>query len=224
MRNGQNGRRRGRGGPGGSGGGPRTPSGGRSPDMGNSRNEVRVRGNAHQLLEKYKQLARDASMQGDRVSAEYYLQYADHYYRVLNEFRARQEEQQARQQNNSNNGNQPRNREDRDERDYRDGNDGGDDYGDDDGDDMIENAAPMRVSEMTRMIPEPQAEAPAAKGDDDRDGGDRNGGTEASDGNAGGETEAGEGEEGAPRRRRARGRGRPRRETADEGELTPVDA
>jgi hypothetical protein len=95
--------------------------------MGN-RNEVRVRGNAHQLLEKYKQLARDASMQGDRVSAEYYMQYADHYYRVLNEFRARQEEQAQRQQY------QQRGRDDRDERD---------DYGDEDGEDgVIENAAP----------------------------------------------------------------------------------
>lgn len=194
--------------------------------MGN-RNEVRVRGNAHQLLEKYKQLARDASMQGDRVSAEYYLQYADHYYRVLNEFRARQEEQQARQQNNSGGGNQSRSRDDRDERDYRDGNDSGDDYGDDDGDDMIENAAPMRVSEMTRMIPEPQAEAKGSgdRDGDERDGGDRDGGTaEASKGEAGGEAEGGEGEDGAPRRRRARGRGRPRRETADEGELAPADA
>lgn len=195
--------------------------------MGNNRNEVRVRGNAHQLLEKYKQLARDASMQGDRVSAEYYLQYADHYYRVLNEFRARQEEQQARQQNNGNNNNQPRNRDDRDDREYRDGNDNSDDYGDDDGDDMIENAAPMRVSEMTRMIPEPQAEAPVAKGSSDRDTGDRDGGdresatTEASDNGSDGE--ATDGEDGAPRRRRARGRGRPRRETADEGELAPAD-
>lgn len=187
--------------------------------MGNSRNEVRVRGNAHQLLEKYKQLARDASMQGDRVSAEYYLQYADHYYRVLNEFRARQEEQQARQQNNGAGGNQPRGR---DERDYRDG----DDYGDDDGDDMIENAAPMRVSEMTRMIPEPQAEASAADngsgdhGNDNRDGGDAG----VSDTNAGAEGDgSGEGEEGAPRRRRSRTR-RPRRDTAEEGELAPVEA
>lgn len=191
--------------------------------MGNSRNEVRVRGNAHQLLEKYKQLARDASMQGDRVSAEYYLQYADHYYRVLNEFRARQEEQQARQQNNSGNGQQARSRDDRDERDYRDG---GDDYGDDDGDDMIENAAPMRVSEMTRMIPEPQAETPASNNNDgdDRGGDNRDGGNvEASDNNAGAESENGDGEDGAPRRRRSRTR-RPRRENAEEGELAPADA
>lgn len=92
MRNGQGGRRRGRGGP-----RPNGSGAGRAPDMGN-RIEVRQRGNAHQLLEKYKNLARDAASQGDRVTAEYYMQYADHYYRVLNEFRARQEEQRARHQ------------------------------------------------------------------------------------------------------------------------------
>jgi len=172
--------------------------------MGN-RNEVRVRGNAHQLLEKYKQLARDASMQGDRVSAEYYMQYADHYYRVLNEFRARQEEQQAQRQQH-----QQRGRDDRDDRD---------DYGDDDGDDgMIENAAPIRVSEMTRMIPEPQADAPAPNGPSHV----ANDAESADEGNAPAEADAADGEE-APRRRRGRSRGRPRRE-AEEGEMTPADA
>lgn len=172
--------------------------------MGN-RNEVRVRGNAHQLLEKYKQLARDASMQGDRVSAEYYMQYADHYYRVLNEFRARQEEQQAQRQQY-----QQRGRDDRDERD---------DYGDDDGEDgVIENAAPIRVSEMTRMIPEPQADAPTPNGPSHV----ASDAEPTDEGNAPAEAEAAEGEE-APRRRRGRSRGRPRRE-AEEGELTPADA
>ena len=45
--------------------------------------EYRVRGNAHQILERYLQLARDAGVAGDRVAAENYLQHADHYYRVL---------------------------------------------------------------------------------------------------------------------------------------------
>jgi hypothetical protein len=45
--------------------------------------ELRVRGNAYQVLEKYLQLARDAGAAGDRVAAENYLQHADHYYRVL---------------------------------------------------------------------------------------------------------------------------------------------
>lgn len=86
--NNQNGRRRGR-------GGARPPQGGGpSGNYGNnngggSRIDTRQRGNATQLLEKYKAMARDATQNGDRVQAEFYMQYADHYYRVLNEFRAR---------------------------------------------------------------------------------------------------------------------------------------
>jgi hypothetical protein len=91
MNNRQNGRRRGRGGQQARNGQP----GG--PDRGN-RLDNRARGNAAQLLEKYKNLARDAQMQGDRVNTEYYLQFADHYFRVLNENRARFEEQRPRQQ------------------------------------------------------------------------------------------------------------------------------
>jgi hypothetical protein len=45
--------------------------------------DVRVRGNAYQVLEKYLQLARDAGTAGDRVAAENFLQHADHYYRVV---------------------------------------------------------------------------------------------------------------------------------------------
>ena len=59
--------------------------------MGN-RIDNRARGNAPQLLEKYKTLARDAQQAGDRVLAEYYFQFADHYFRVLAESRARYEE------------------------------------------------------------------------------------------------------------------------------------
>ena len=73
------------------GGAPR-PQGGQS--YGNNRLDIRQRGNATQLLEKYKTLARDAAQQGDRVVSEYYLQYADHYFRVLNEIRERQPENQ----------------------------------------------------------------------------------------------------------------------------------
>jgi len=88
INNRQGGRRRGRG-----GGGPQRSN---MPGPGN-RQDNRQRGNAAQLLEKYKGLARDAQMQGDRVQTEYYLQYADHYFRVLNENRARFEEQRPRQ-------------------------------------------------------------------------------------------------------------------------------
>jgi hypothetical protein len=85
-----NGRRRGRGG---QGQGQR----GGNPNQGN-RIDNRARGNAAQLLEKYKNLARDAQMQGDRVNTEYYLQFADHYFRVLAESRSRFEEQNPGQQ------------------------------------------------------------------------------------------------------------------------------
>ena len=57
-------------------------------------NQQRQRGNAHQLLEKYKNMARDASQSGERVQAEYYLQFADHYFRVVQDMQAKKEEQQ----------------------------------------------------------------------------------------------------------------------------------
>jgi hypothetical protein len=47
-------------------------------------------------LEKYKSMARDAQLAGDRVQTEYYLQFADHYFRVLSENRSRFEEQNPR--------------------------------------------------------------------------------------------------------------------------------
>jgi hypothetical protein len=82
LNNRQAGRRRGR-------GGQRQQGGGR--EQGN-RIDNRARGNAPQLLEKYKGLARDAQLAGDRVMTEYYLQFADHYFRVVAETRARFEE------------------------------------------------------------------------------------------------------------------------------------
>jgi hypothetical protein len=44
---------------------------------------VKIRGTAAHVYEKYLQLARDAGAQGDRVTAENYLQHAEHYYRIL---------------------------------------------------------------------------------------------------------------------------------------------
>jgi hypothetical protein len=48
--------------------------------------DVRVRGNAYQVLEKYLALARDASSAGDRIAAENFLQHAEHYYRLINAY------------------------------------------------------------------------------------------------------------------------------------------
>ena len=61
-----------------------------------NRIDSRARGNAPQLLEKYRKLAQDAHLNGDRVQAEYYLQFADHYFRVTADSRVRTDEQRAR--------------------------------------------------------------------------------------------------------------------------------
>jgi len=46
--------------------------------------EVKVRGTPQQILEKYLALGRDATASGDRITAEGYFQFAEHYYRVVN--------------------------------------------------------------------------------------------------------------------------------------------
>ena len=87
--NNQNRRGRGRGprkphgGPHGGHGGGGGQSKAHSFDSSGNASDVRVRGNAYQVLEKYLQLARDAGTAGDRVAAENFLQHADHYYRVV---------------------------------------------------------------------------------------------------------------------------------------------
>lgn len=45
--------------------------------------DVKVRGNAAHVAEKYVQLARDAQASGDSVMAENYLQHAEHYFRIV---------------------------------------------------------------------------------------------------------------------------------------------
>jgi Domain of unknown function (DUF4167) len=45
--------------------------------------DVKVRGNAQHIAEKYQQLARDSQSSGDRVMAENYLQHAEHYFRLV---------------------------------------------------------------------------------------------------------------------------------------------
>ncbi|MFN2260394.1 MAG: DUF4167 domain-containing protein [Parasphingopyxis sp.] len=69
------------------------PTSNRGPTDGNRHQAHRNSGNAHQLLDKYKNLARDAHQQGDRVLNEYYLQFSDHYFRVLAEVNDRKDDQ-----------------------------------------------------------------------------------------------------------------------------------
>lgn len=47
--------------------------------------DVRIRGTAHQVAEKYLALAKDASSAGDRIMAENYFQHAEHYIRLIGE-------------------------------------------------------------------------------------------------------------------------------------------
>ena len=60
--------------------------------------DVKIRGSAQQIAEKYSTLARDAHSSGDRVMAENYLQHAEHYYRIIAAAQA-QMPQQFQQQN-----------------------------------------------------------------------------------------------------------------------------
>lgn len=55
--------------------------------------DVKIRGTAHHVAEKYLQLARDAHSSGDPVMAENYLQHAEHYFRLIAS--AQQAQQQA---------------------------------------------------------------------------------------------------------------------------------
>jgi hypothetical protein len=64
-----------------------------SGNSGGNARDNRQRGNAAQLHEKYKSMARDAQLAGDRVQTEYYLQFADHYFRMLGDARPRFDEQ-----------------------------------------------------------------------------------------------------------------------------------
>lgn len=82
--------------------------------------DVKIRGSAQQVLEKYLQYARDAQTGGDRILSEAYFQYAEHYQRIVaKQLEARNQQQQQHQNQNQNrngNGNGPR-----DERDPRGG-------------------------------------------------------------------------------------------------------
>jgi hypothetical protein len=67
---------------GGGGGGPRPPH--RSQTFDSNGPNVKIRGNAYQVFERYLALAREAQTSGDRIAAENFFQHAEHYFRVMN--------------------------------------------------------------------------------------------------------------------------------------------
>ena len=65
--------------------------------------DVKIRGSAQQIAEKYTTLARDTHSSGDRVMAENYLQHAEHYNRIVAAAIAQmpiQQQQQSRDESN----------------------------------------------------------------------------------------------------------------------------
>lgn len=100
---------------GGGGGGGNNGGSGFNPNRtyDSSGPEVKIRGSASHVYEKYLQLARDANSGGDRIMAENYLQHAEHYYRIMAATAAQQAQLQAQQathnpqMNQQNSGQQP---------------------------------------------------------------------------------------------------------------------
>jgi hypothetical protein len=45
---------------------------------------IKIRGSAHQIFERYVALAREAATSGDRIAAENLYQHAEHYFRTAN--------------------------------------------------------------------------------------------------------------------------------------------
>lgn len=68
---------------------------------------MKIRGTAAHVYEKYLQLARDATSAGDRVTAENYLQHAEHYYRILMAQGGQQQQGQQQGQGPQNQQQQP---------------------------------------------------------------------------------------------------------------------
>ena len=58
--------------------------------------------NAPKLIEKYNDLAREASSNGDKILSENYLQHADHFTRVLNERESIRRERYSENKNEEN--------------------------------------------------------------------------------------------------------------------------
>ncbi|HTZ37198.1 MAG TPA: DUF4167 domain-containing protein [Stellaceae bacterium] len=61
--------------------GPRPPH--RSQTFDSNGPNVKIRGNAYQVFERYLALAREAQSSGDRIAAENFFQHAEHYFRVM---------------------------------------------------------------------------------------------------------------------------------------------
>jgi Domain of unknown function (DUF4167) len=119
--------------------------------------EVKVRGTAHHIAEKYVQLARDAQASGDPIAAEGYLQFAEHYFRLIAAAQAQFAQQNPHQQQ------QPSfQRPDMDPRDeFEDGEGDGDEAASGNaGAQPYAGGAPVQQPQQYRQPPQPQPPQP----------------------------------------------------------------
>ena len=61
---------------------PRVPQNNQTFDS--SGPDIKIRGGAHQIFERYVALAREAAIADDRIAAENFYQHAEHYFRINN--------------------------------------------------------------------------------------------------------------------------------------------
>lgn len=113
--------------------------------------DVKIRGSAQQVLEKYQQYARDAHTSGDRVLSEAYFQFAEHYQRIVAK-QLEAKDKQSQTQPRSGRDDQDNRRDDRDSR-----NDGADD--DSDSNDRHEEASVEVTSRSDRNEEADEADA-----------------------------------------------------------------
>ncbi|MEZ5840066.1 MAG: DUF4167 domain-containing protein [Hyphomicrobiales bacterium] len=156
--------------------------------------DVKVRGTALHIAEKYVALSRDAQASGDPVAAENYMQHAEHYYRIIAAAQAQMPQQMQIVRDDDN----------RDD--------------DDEMDEVPTRAsmnpvaapgAPQPVEFREQFDQEAPSEAPRPNG---------------GNGSTASEAGAGEGSEEGAQRPRRRGRGRPRMAQPAEGAAEPVAA
>ena len=171
--------------------------------------DVKVRGTAQNIAEKYAQLARDAQSSGDRVMAENYLQHAEHYNRIIASAQAQMQERFQR--------------DDRSEYQDRDGNErDGDDMDGNDNDDVVVVQPPRE--QQRREQPRAETPAPAAPAEDVIDGSGPQPDIVGIPAEVSMEEEGGQARERQPRRRSTGSRPRRPRRTDEEGEASPPDA
>ena len=158
--------------------------------------DVKVRGNAAHVAEKYLQLARDAQSSGDSVMAENYLQHAEHYFRIV-------ASAQQQQMGNRNEQGAQQNTSDDDDDDFPPIND------------RFSSPEPVsRPQQQNQGDDRPQGEAPQPAAEPAP--------AESAATAAEGEEQAGDNADG-PRRHRERRRRRPRGGMAEGGSADPSD-